>query len=108
MEAQEVVRALGALAQPHRLRIFRALVVAGRGGLTPGGLAEALELPPATLSFHLKELMNAGFVSQQRDGRHLIYRAAFERIHSLVQYLTANCCHGASCGVEPVGIAIDG
>jgi ArsR family transcriptional regulator len=99
-EEKEVVRALAALAQPVRLRTFRALVVAGQDGLTPGTIAEALDIPANTLSFHLKELMNAGLVSQDRDGRHLIYRAAYARMNALLGYLTENCCQGESCLAE--------
>lgn len=97
MEESDVVSALAALAQSARLRVFRALVVAGPQGMTPGGLAEALAVPASTLSFHLKELMHAGLISQQRDGRSLIYRAAFDRVNALMGYLTANCCQGESC-----------
>ncbi len=97
MEEQAIVTALAALAQSARLRVFRALVVAGPQGLTPGGLAETLAVPSSTLSFHLKELMHAGLISQQRDGRSLIYRAAFHRMNALMGYLTANCCEGANC-----------
>ncbi|MFN3860554.1 MAG: ArsR/SmtB family transcription factor [Roseateles sp.] len=97
MEEQDVVRALTALAQAHRLRVFRLLVVAGTQGLTPGALAQALALPAATLSFHLKELSLAGLVSQQRVGRHVIYRAAFDRINALLAHLTENCCHDTPC-----------
>ena len=100
MEEQDVVRSLAALAQPARLQVFRALVVAGPAGLTPGALSEALGLPASTLSFHLKELVNAGLLSQERDGRNLIYRAAFERMNSLLAYLTENCCQGAGCGAS--------
>lgn len=100
MEDSDAVRALGALAQPHRLRTFRALVVAGREGLTPGAISEQLDIPPATLSFHLKELAFAGMVSQTRDGRNLIYRASFERMNSLLAFLTSNCCEGQPCGLE--------
>lgn len=96
MEDSEVVKALAALAQPHRLRAFRALVVAGGDGLTPGVLAEQLALPGNTLSFHLKELSHAGLVTQTREGRNLIYRAAFERVGALLTYLTANCCAGSA------------
>ncbi|MCW7541014.1 metalloregulator ArsR/SmtB family transcription factor [Aquabacterium sp. A7-Y] len=99
MEEKDVVRALAALAQPIRLQVFRALVVAGPGGLTPGVISEQLEVPAATLSFHLKELMHAGLVSQERDGRHLIYRAAYEQMNALLAYLTDHCCQGAACGV---------
>lgn len=97
MEENDVVRSLTALAQPLRLQVFRALVVVGRQGLTPGTIAEALQIPAATLSFHLKELTHSGLVSQQRDGRHLIYRAEFGRMNALLGYLTANCCQGESC-----------
>ncbi|MDP4300276.1 ArsR/SmtB family transcription factor [Leptothrix discophora] len=99
MEDQDVVRALTALAQAHRLRLFRALVVAGPGGLTPGVLAAQLALPANTLSFHLKELTQAGLITQSRDGRNLIYRAAYERMNALVGFLTAHCCEGAACPV---------
>jgi DNA-binding transcriptional ArsR family regulator len=97
MEEKNVVRALGALAQPARLRAFRELVVAGPRGLTPTALAEQLQLPAPTLSFHLKELAHAQLVSQQRDGRNLIYRASFEQMNALLAYLTENCCQGEAC-----------
>jgi ArsR family transcriptional regulator, arsenate/arsenite/antimonite-responsive transcriptional repressor len=97
MEEQQVVQALAALAQPHRLRVFRLLVTAGPLGLTPGAIGEALEIPAATLSFHLRELSHAGLISQQRQGRYLIYRAAFAQMNTLLAYLTENCCQGASC-----------
>ena len=97
MEEQNVVKSLAALAQPVRLRVFRALVVAGPQGLTPGDLAAQLEVAATTLSFHLKELMYADLVSQERDGRHLIYRAAFEHMDDLLGYLTEHCCQGQPC-----------
>lgn len=97
MEEQHVVRSLAALAQTHRLRVFRQLVIAGPQGLTPGALAEALEVPAATLSFHLKELTHAGLVSQERIGRNVVYRAAFEHMNALLAFLTENCCQGAAC-----------
>jgi DNA-binding transcriptional ArsR family regulator len=97
MEEKEVVRSLAALAQPARLQAFRALVVAGQQGLTPGAMAEALGLPSSTLSFHLKELANAGLVTQERESRNLIYRAAFEQMNALLAYLTENCCQGVAC-----------
>lgn len=99
MEESSVVQALAALAQPVRLQVFRALVVAGPEGLTPSLLAEGLEVSPSTLSFHLKELSHAGLVSQERASRHLIYRASFDRMNALMAYLTDNCCQGAACGV---------
>lgn len=97
MEDKEVVRSLAALAHPARLQVFRALVVAGPEGMTPGVMADGLGLPAATLSFHLKELATAGLVTQERQSRHLIYRAAFDRMSGLLAYLMANCCQGATC-----------
>lgn len=97
MEEDDAIRALAALGQPHRLKIFRALVVAGPAGLTPGVMAEGLGIPAATLSFHLKELVNAGLVTQARASRNLIYRAAYERMNELLGYLTENCCQGEEC-----------
>ena len=97
MEEADVVRSLAALAQAMRLQVFRRLVVSGPEGMTPGLLAEQLDVPAATLSFHLKELMNAGLVTQERAGRNLIYRAAFDRMNALLAYLTANCCQGQPC-----------
>jgi DNA-binding transcriptional ArsR family regulator len=99
MDETSVVKALAALAQPFRLQIFRALVVAGRQGLTPGTIAEGLGISPSSLSFHLKELANAGLVTQERASRNLIYRAAYPQMNSLLAYLTANCCEGAGCAV---------
>ena len=97
MQENDVVRALAALAQEVRLRVFRALVVAGPAGLTPGDLSTQLEVAPNTLSFHLKELSHAGLISQERQGRNLIYRAAFDTMNALLAYLTENCCEGQGC-----------
>lgn len=94
------VRALAALAQAQRLRTFRALVVAGPDGLTPGAIAELLEVAPSALSFHLKELAHSGLVSSEPRGRNLIYRANFEQMTALLAYLTEHCCQGESCGVN--------
>ena len=99
MDEQDVVKALAALAQPVRLKVFRALVVTGEAGLTPGTMAEGLDMPANTLSFHLKELVNAGLVTLERASRNLIYRAAYGRMNALLGYLTENCCQGASCVV---------
>lgn len=101
MEERRAVLALAALAQSMRLRVFRALVGAGPQGMTPGALSATLDVPASTLSFHLKELMHAGLVSQERDGRNLIYRPAIEQMNALLAYLTAHCCQGADCEVEP-------
>jgi ArsR family transcriptional regulator len=100
MEEKDVVRSLAALAQPVRLQVFRALVVRGRTGLTPGTMAEGLQIPPNSLSFHLKELTNAGLVTQERASRNIIYRAAFDHMNALLGYLTENCCQGKGCLVE--------
>lgn len=99
MDEADAVTALAALAQPQRLRVFRALVGAAPQGLTPGELTAMLGLPGSTLSFHLKELVRAGLVSQQRDGRHLIYRPEVARMNALLGYLTDHCCQGADCGL---------
>ncbi len=99
MEKIDVIRALGALAHPVRLDIFRALVVQGQTGLTPGAMVEGLDIPAATLSFHLKELAHAGLVSQERVSRNLIYRAAYARMNELLAYLTAHCCQGDACAI---------
>jgi ArsR family transcriptional regulator len=100
MEESDVIKSLAALAQPLRLQVFRALVVVGDAGLTPGAIQEALGVAPATLSFHLKELVNAGLVTQERASRNLIYRAHYERMNAVLGYLTENCCQGAGCAVE--------
>jgi DNA-binding transcriptional ArsR family regulator len=92
---------LAALAQTQRLRAFRALVVAGPEGLTPGFIAEQLEIAPSALSFHLKELLHAGLVSSEARGRNLIYRAEFSRMNALLAYLTEQCCQGESCAAVP-------
>ncbi len=97
MDETQAVQALAALAQSSRLAVFKALVVAGRSGRTPTELAAALSLTGPALSFHLKELLHAGLVTQARDGRHLIYRAALPHMNALLDYLTENCCEGQSC-----------
>jgi len=97
MEEKDVIRALAALAHELRLQVFRALVVVGPQGITPSTMAEHLAVPAATLSFHLKELMNAGLVSQERQGRNLLYRASYEQMNAVLAYLTANCCQGQAC-----------
>ena len=100
MQADIVIRALGALAQEHRLGAFRALVQAGEGGLSAGTLADALQLPNSSLSFHLAQLTNAGLIRQQRQGRSLIYSADYAAMNGLMGYLTENCCAGAACAPD--------
>ena len=91
------IKALAALAQAQRLRAFRALVAAGPQGLTPGAMAELLGVTPSALSFHLKELTNAGLASSEPRGRNLIYRASFGHMNALLAYLTEHCCQGEAC-----------
>ena len=100
MQADIVIRALGALAQEYRLAAFRALVQAGAGGLSAGTLAETLQLPDSSLSFHLAQLNNAGLIRQQRQGRSLIYSADYAAMNGLMGYLTENCCAGAACAPD--------
>jgi len=104
MEDRYVIKALAALAQPNRLHIFRSLVVRGSEGLTPALMAEALGMPANTLSFHLKELMHADLISQERSGRHLIYRAQYDRMNAVLSYLSQNCCQGQACELSPEDI----
>lgn len=101
METAQVIDALAALAQRSRLAIFRALVEAGPEGLAAGAVGEKLDLPPATLSFHLAHLARAGLVHHRQEGRFVIYSANFDNMQSLVGYLTENCCSGAGCAPSP-------
>lgn len=94
MKLTEASTALSALGHPTRLSVFRLLVEAGPDGLTPGGIAETLTLPGATLSFHLKELSAAGLIEGEAQGRHIAYRADFEAMAGLIDFLTRNCCGG--------------
>ena len=94
MDKSAVITALGALAHPIRLDVFRTLVVAGREGLTPGALIEQLDVPSPKLSFHLKELAIAGLVTQEQAGRNIIYRAAYDQMDAVIGFLTENCCKG--------------
>jgi len=98
METLQAIDALAALAQPSRLEAFRLLVQAGPKGMAAGAIGEALELPPATLSFHLAHLARAGLARSRQEGRYVIYSADFASMNQLVGYLTENCCGGASCG----------
>ncbi len=97
MKASSAVEALGALAQEHRLALFRLLVQAGNKGMAAGAIAEALEVPNSSLSFHLAQLRSAGLILQERQHRSLIYRANYPAMNALVDYLMENCCAGAEC-----------
>ena len=107
VDEAEVVKALAALAQPQRLRAFRALVVAGPDGLTPGVIAQQLGVAPSALSFHLKELAHAGLVDSEPRGRFLVYRARFARMNALLGYLTEHCCEGQACEVSAAPACAD-
>ena len=97
MDAPNAIAALGALAQEHRLSLFRLLVQAGPDGMAAGAIAEALGVPNSSLSFHLAQLSRAGLVRQQRQHRSLIYSANYDVMNALVGYLMENCCSGAAC-----------
>ncbi len=98
MEIKDAILALDALAQFTRLEIFRLLVRYGQEGLPAGRIAETLDLPNATLSFHLTQLRHAGLVGSRREGRSLIYSAAFSAMDALIVYLTENCCQEGALG----------
>ena len=97
MQPEPVIRALSALAQEHRLAAFRMLVQAGADGLAAGVLAERLDVPPSSMSFHLAQLANAGLVTQRRESRSIIYSADYAAMNDLMGYLTENCCGGIAC-----------
>jgi ArsR family transcriptional regulator len=97
LDSAAIVAALGALAQEHRLALFRLLVQAGEDGLAAGAIAAALGIPASSLSFHLAQLARAGLVRQERRHRSIIYRADYEAMSALIGYLTENCCGGAAC-----------
>jgi ArsR family transcriptional regulator, arsenate/arsenite/antimonite-responsive transcriptional repressor len=97
MESKPAVRSLAALAQETRLAVYRLLVQQGPSGMAAGEIAAQLALPPATLSFHLKELAHAGLVTARQDGRFIFYAADFDAMNALLAFLTENCC-AADCG----------
>jgi ArsR family transcriptional regulator len=92
MKSKDVIGALGALASEPRLAVYRLLVKRGPEGYTPSELIQRLEVPAPTLSFHLKELVQAGLVASRREGRNLYYSPNFERVRGLVGFLSENCC----------------
>lgn len=101
METKTVIAALAALAQESRLATFRLLVQAGPSGLAASKIAEMLDIPPSSLSFHLKELTRANLIAPRQEGRFIIYAAQFGTMDGLVAFLTENCCGGNPC--SPVG-----
>jgi ArsR family transcriptional regulator, arsenate/arsenite/antimonite-responsive transcriptional repressor len=100
MNSDKVIRALGALAQEHRLATFRLLVQAGADGLPAGVIAEKLGVPASSMSFHLAQLTHAGLISQRRQSRSLIYAADYSAMNSLVGFLMENCCGGVGCAPD--------
>ena len=96
METNQAIAALTALGHATRLAIFRLLVEAGPGGRMAGEIGEALAVPGATLSFHLKELVHAGLIGSENQGRNVCYRANFDAMNALIGYLTHNCCAGST------------
>jgi ArsR family transcriptional regulator, arsenate/arsenite/antimonite-responsive transcriptional repressor len=96
METNDAIAALTALGHAKRLAIFRLLVVAGPLGRMAGDIGDELGMPGATLSFHLKELANAGLITAEPQGRFVCYRAAFDAMNGLIAYLTYNCCAGST------------
>lgn len=101
METTQALQSLSALAQESRLSIFRLLVQAGPTGMAAGAIGEKLELPPATLSFHLAGLTRAGLAQSRQEGRFVIYSADYTAMNALVGFLTDNCCQGAKCEATP-------
>lgn len=105
MEASTVIRALAALAQEHRLAVYRLLVQAGPDGMAAGALADALDVPASSMSFHLAQLAGAGLVSQRRQSRSIIYSADYGAMNTLMAYLTENCCGGVACAADPACVS---
>lgn len=103
MEHETAVRALSALAQDTRLAVYRLLVQQGPSGMSAGEIAVGLDLPPATLSFHLKELSHAGLALARQEGRFVFYSADFDAMNALLAFLSENCCaaDGTACGPGP-------
>ena len=97
MKTPQAVKALAALAQDTRLAIYRLLVRAGQQGMPVGAIADKLDLPGATLSFHLKELANASLIAARQEGRFIYYSANYPQMNELLGYLTENCCQGQAC-----------
>ena len=102
MNVASAIAALGALAQEHRLSLFRMLVQAGSDGMTAGAIANRLSVPNSSLSFHLAQLRVAGLITQERRHRSLIYRADYQAMNGLVEFLTENCCGGVDCAAPAV------
>lgn len=103
----QVLKSLTALAQTHRLRVFRLLVVAGPTGMAAGAIAQQLQISPSALSFHLKELLYACLVQNESRGRQVVYRANFQHMNGLVAYLGEHCCEGQPCELAEAAACLD-
>jgi ArsR family transcriptional regulator len=101
MESMEIVRALSALAQESRLAVYRLLVQAGPEGVAASEIADRLDIPGNTLSFHLKALSHAGLVQSRHKGRFIYYSANYEQMNAVLGFLSDNCCGGRSCSPAP-------
>ena len=97
METTQVITALNALAQESRLAVFRLLVQIGPQGLAATKISEQLQIPPSSLSFHLKELSHAGLINGRQEGRFVIYVARVDAMKEVLAFLTENCCAGQPC-----------
>jgi ArsR family transcriptional regulator len=106
VETKGAVQALAALAQETRLAVFRLLVEAGPEGIAAGEIASELDLPPATLSFHLAQLANAGLVRARQEGRFIYYAPDFTAMNGLLGFLTENCCARGKCEPQRATIQI--
>ncbi|MDQ3617396.1 MAG: helix-turn-helix domain-containing protein [Pseudomonadota bacterium] len=102
MKTDLALAALTGLAQKSRLAVFRHLVELGPAGACPADIADAVDIAPTTLSFHLKTLVHAGLIDAEQNGRSITYRANFIAMQGLVDYLTDNCCGGDAALCVPV------
>jgi protein-tyrosine-phosphatase/DNA-binding transcriptional ArsR family regulator len=94
METSMHVRVFGALAHPQRLAVFQLLARTGDQGLAAGELARRLELPPSSLSFHLRDLEAAGLVRARREGRSIAYAVRGDTLRATLWFLGEDCCQG--------------
>jgi ArsR family transcriptional regulator, arsenate/arsenite/antimonite-responsive transcriptional repressor len=108
MESTQIIDALSALAHDTRLKVYRLLVEAGPEGMPAGAIGEELDLPGATLSFHLAHLARTGLVQSKQEGRFVIYSTDYQNMNELVSYLTENCCGGRSCAPASKTLAMKG
>lgn len=105
LNPSDAINALAALAQGHRLAAYRLLVQAGESGLSAGTIAERLEIPASSLSFHLTHLVRSNLIEQKRQGRSQIYRANYAAMNDLIDFLTENCCGGLSCAPADTNVS---